>query len=102
MHHVPREALRGEVARGLRARSAATDDAFGALELGLDPRQCNLDELGVDVGTQEIVPDERVAGATSGELFGAPLGEAAVVEKTCSCECRESLCPLVLGDSARG
>ena len=102
MHHVRREALRGEVARSLRTRSAATDDAFGALELGLDPQQRQLDELGVDVGAQEIVPDERVTRATPGELFGAALGEAAVVEKTCSCECRESLCPLVLRDAARG
>ena len=48
------------------------------------------------------MPDERVTRTTPGELLGAPLGEAAVVDKTCSYECRESLCPLVLGDSARG
>jgi len=47
------------------------------------------------------VPDERVTCATPGELFGAPLREAAVVEKACPCEGRESLCPLVLGDAAR-
>ena len=69
---------------------------------GSTPDSATLDELGVDVGAQEIVPDERVTRATPGELLGAPLGEAAVVDKTCSCECRESLCPLVLGDAARG
>ncbi len=66
MDGVLREALSGQVARGLRAAASARDDPLGADALVLQRRERVLDDVVVDAREQQVVPDERVAGAAIG------------------------------------
>jgi len=101
MYDVFREALPGQIARGLRANASARDDPRRALALTLERHQRVLDEIGVDTRAHQVVTDQGIACASIGEPFGARLREAAIIDEASAHERREGFDSLVLGYAPR-
>lgn len=101
VHDIRREALPGQVARGLGASASSRDDPLCALPLALECGQDVLDEVVVDTRLGQVVPNERVSRAAICEFYGARLCEATVVDEPGADERCERLGSPVLRDTTR-
>ena len=94
------EALTRQVAGSPRPPPTSVEHSTRASGLGLERTERVLDKVGSDARALEIVPDERVAGATTREGGCPTVGKPAIVEDARPIQGRERFPALVLCEAS--